>query len=151
MRNRIIAAMSDAVIVVESKKSGGSIITAEFANSFNKDVFAVPGRVNDDTSEGCNKLIKQNKAHLLESAEDIAYIMRWEELDKERTVQRMLFVELSPDEQSLVDVLKQKEHCTIDELNYQLKMHPSLLAAMLIDLEFKGIVRSLPGKKYILV
>jgi len=150
MRNRIIASMSDVIVVVESKKRGGSIITAEFANSYNKDVFAIPGRINDEVSEGCNRLIKQHKAHLLESAEDIGYIMRWDEIDKEKVVQKSLFIEYTPVEQNVMDVLKKSNEITIDDLNYQLKMTPSELASMLLNLEFKGAIRSLPGKKYIL-
>lgn len=150
MRNRIIASMSDAIVVVESNRKGGSIITAEFANSYNKDVFAIPGRVTDPVSEGCNKLIKQHKANLLESAADISYIMRWDEIDKQRVVQKALFIDYTPQEQLLVDILKTKDAVTVDELNYALKMPPSELAAMLLTLEFKGALRSLPGKKYML-
>jgi len=142
MRNRIIASMSDAIIVVESKRKGGSIITAEFANSYNKDVFAIPGRISDLVSEGCNKLIKQHKANLLESAADISYIMRWDEIDKQRTVQKALFIDYTPEEQRLVDLLGTKDAITVDELNYTLKMPQSELAAMLLTLEFKGALIS---------
>lgn len=150
MRNRIIAGMSDVVVVIESKKRGGSIITAEFANSYNKDVFALPGRVSDTKSEGCNRLIKQHKANLLESAKDIAYIMRWEEEDKHISVQKSLFVELSESEKAVVDIIQSEGEITIDDLNFSLKLSPSQLASMLLNLEFKGVIRSLPGKKYIL-
>ncbi len=150
MRNRIIASMSDVVVVVESKKRGGSIITAEFANTYNKDVFAIPGRINDEVSEGCNRLIKQHKAYLLESADDIGYIMRWDEFDKEKVVQKSLFVDLSHEEQKVIDILKKNTQITVDDLNFHLKMTPSELASMLLNLEFKGAIRSLPGKKYIL-
>jgi len=151
MRNRIIAGMSDALIVVESASSGGSMITAEFANQFNKDVFAVPGRISDEYSQGCNKLIKINKAHLLESAEDIAYIMRWEEADAKKVVQASMFGELDTAEQQIVDILKGKPEINIDELNYQLNMQSSELAAHMIGLEFKGVIKPRPGKKFILV
>ena len=150
MRNRIIASMSDVIVVVESKKRGGSIITAEFANNYNKDVFAIPGRLNDEVSEGCNRLIKQHKAHLLESAKDIGYIMRWDETDKAKVVQKSLFIDFNADEQKVIDVLKKTSQITIDDLNFQLKMTPSELASLLLNLEFKGAIRSLPGKKYIL-
>lgn len=150
MRNRIIASMSDVIVVVESKKRGGSIITAEFANSYNKDVFAIPGRITDEVSEGCNRLIKQHKANLLESANDIGYIMRWDEIDKDKVVQKSLFIDFTTDEQKVIDVLKEKNQITVDDLNYHLKMTPSELASMLLNLEFKGAIRSLPGKKYIL-
>jgi DNA processing protein len=150
MRNRLIAALSDAVIIIESKRKGGSIITAEFANEFNKDVFAVPGRVSDEYSEGCNKLIKQNKAHLLETAEDVAYIMRWEELDKNKDIQGQLFLDLEPAESEIIDCIRQAKTITIDALTYKLKLAPSEVSSLLLGLEFKGLVRSLPGKKYIL-
>lgn len=151
MRNRIIAAMSDALIVVESARKGGSMITADLANQFNKDVFAVPGRTTDEYSEGCNKLIKQHKANLLESAADIAYIMRWEELDQTKTVQASLFVELTALEQKVVDTIKAKPSINIDELNYELQLSNSELAAQLINLEFSGVIKTLPGKKYIVI
>lgn len=150
MRNRIIASMSDVIIVVESKSRGGSIITAEFANNYNKDVFAIPGRITDEVSAGCNRLIKQHKAHLLESAEDVGYIMRWDEVDTEKVIQKSLFMEFDSEEQEVIDLLKDSTQITIDDLNYKLKKTPSELAAMLLNLEFKGAIRSLPGKKYIL-
>jgi DNA processing protein len=150
MRNRIIASMSDVIVVVESKKRGGSIITAEFANAYNKDVFAIPGRLNDEVSEGCNGLIKQHKAYLLESADDIGYIMRWDEIDKKKIVQKTMFIDYSADEQKVIDILKEKTQISVDDLNYHLKLTPSALASMLLNLEFKGAIRSLPGKKYIL-
>ena len=150
MRNRIIASMSDVVVVVESKKKGGSIITSEFANAYNKDVFAIPGRVTDQNSEGCNRLIKQHKAHLLESADDIGYIMRWDEFDKKKSIQKSLFIEYDDEEKRIVDVIKEANEITIDGLNAKVGMTPSSLAAMLLNLEFKGAIRSLPGKKYIL-
>lgn len=150
MRNRIIASMSDVIVVVESKKRGGSIITAEIANSYNKDVFAIPGRINDEVSEGCNRLIKQHKANLLESADDIGYIMRWDELDKNKVVQKSLFIDYTPEEQKVIDALKEVQQLTVDELHYRLKIAPSEFASILLNLEFKGAIRSLPGKKYIL-
>jgi DNA processing protein len=150
MRNRIIAAMSDVVVVIESKRKGGSIITAEFANEYNRDVFAVPGRVGDDFSEGCNKLIKQNKAHLLESASDLAYIMRWEEMDKGRQIQGQLFPELDPVEQKVVDIIRSAKEITIDLITYKLGLPPSEVSSLLLTMEFKGVIRTLPGKKFIL-
>ncbi|MBK8701849.1 MAG: DNA-protecting protein DprA [Saprospiraceae bacterium] len=150
MRNRIIAALSDALIVVESKVSGGSIITAEFANEYNKDVFAVPGRPTDELSRGCNALIKKNKAHLLESIDDLIYIMRWDDMDKKKAVQTSLFVELDREQQSIVDFIRAKKERTIEELIYGLNLTSSTLASQLLALEFKGVVRVLPGKRYIL-
>ena len=150
MRNRIIAALSDAVVVVESKRKGGSIITAEFGNEYNKDVFAIPGQVTHELSEGCNKLIKQNKAHLLESAADVAYIMRWDEIDSGKIIQKQLFVDLDETESRLVSVLREHGELGIDSLTYKLGISPSETASVLLGLEFKGLLRALPGKKYML-
>lgn len=151
MRNRIIAMLSDVVIVVESAKKGGSMITAEFANDYNKDVFAVPGRLSDKYAQGCNNLIKINKAHLLESAADVAYIMRWDDMDADKLVQRSLFVELDEDEQSVVDLFQDRDAITIDEMIHQLNVPNSEISTLLINLEFKGVLKALPGKKYILL
>lgn len=148
MRNRIIAGMSDAIIVIESKAKGGSIITAEFGNDFNRDVFALPGPVTEERSQGCNRLIKQNKAHLIESAADIAYIMRWEEMDAQKVIQQQLFVELTEDESRMIGMIRDAREITIDSLTYRMAMMPSEVSGMLLTLEFKGLLRSLPGKKY---
>lgn len=150
MRNRIIAAMSDALIVIESKASGGSIITAEFANEYNKDVFAIPGSPGDELSQGCNALIKKNKAHLMESVEDLVYIMRWDEIDKKKSIQTSMFIELDEAEQQVVDFIRGKKQASIDELIIKLNLPSSTIATQLLSLEFKGIVRSLPGKKYLI-
>ena len=149
MRNRIIAALSDAVIIVESAVRGGSIITATFADAYNKDVFAVPGRVSDEMSAGPNKLIKSHKAHMIESAKDIAYIMRWDEISNQ-PVQAQLFVELSDREQSIVDYIRIHKEIPIDRLQHLMQLPASELSSILIQLEFKGIVRPLPGKRYML-
>jgi len=151
MRNRIIAGLSDAVIVAESKASGGSIITAHIANDYNKDVFAIPGRVNDEVSEGCNNLIKQNKAHLLQSAKDIAYIMRWEENELPKTTQTQLFLELNDDERKIIEAIKNNPDISIDQLSVTTAMNLSMIASHTLNLEFKGMIRSLPGKRFTLV
>ena len=148
LRNRIIAGMSDAVIVMQSASKGGSLITAEYANSYHKDVFALPGRVSDDMSAGCNKLIKTNKAHLMETAQDIAYIMRWDDETPKPNKQILLFDELSDIERSIVGYLSDKDEISIDEIHHHTQLKPSELASYLLNLEFKGVIRSLPGKKY---
>lgn len=146
-RNRIVAGMVDAVVVIESKKDGGSLITADIACSYSRDVFAFPGRVNDVTSEGCNYYIKQNKAGLITSAKDMLLAMRWEEDTKKKPVQRQLFVSLTPEEEVLVDQLKNgAQH--IDELCVNAKFSMSKVSSLLLNLEFSGVVKSLPGKKY---
>jgi len=148
-RNRIVAGMADAVLVVESSSKGGSLITAEIANSYNRDVFAIPGRVKDKYSEGCNWLISRNKAALVTSAKEIAYMMGWEtETENKKTIQKQLFVELSAEEKILADILLEKGQLSIDNLCYDSKMSMSKVAATLLNLEFSGVVSSLPGKIY---
>jgi DNA processing protein len=148
-RNRIVAGISDAVIVIETGKKGGSLITAELGNNYNKDVFAIPGRVNDSKSEGCNYLIQNNKAALINSAEDLLNLMNWNPVAKPAgKKQRELFIELSPDEQTVVDILQQKENIHIDELYFKSSLSSSAVAAALLMLEMQGIVASMPGKLY---
>ena len=146
MRNRLIAAMSDAVIVVESGKVGGSMITADLANQYNKDVFAIPGRNIDAKSIGCNKLIKQHQANLIESVADLSYIMGW---NIQKEVQMSLaLVSLEPDEQKIVDLLKENGKLELDLLHYKLEIPMSQLSSTLLGLEFKSVIRSSPGKTY---
>lgn len=152
MRNRIIAGMSDATIVVEAGSTGGALITAEIANSYNRDVFAVPGRLGDPHSEGCNKLIKINKAALIQSAKDISYLLNWDDLNvKKNTVQRQLFLTLTPDEELIVNVLKEKGDLDIDTLLIESKILPAKAASILLNMEFEGVLRCLPGKVYRLI
>jgi len=147
-RNRIIAGMADATIIVESAEKGGALVTADIANSYNRDVFAFPGRNSDEYSRGCNKLIKNNEAILIESLEDMEKAMGWEVLyEKPATIQKQLFVELSEAEQRIVDALKVEDKM-IDELCQLCEMPTSRISALLLDLEFKGLVSSLPGKMY---
>lgn len=152
-RNRIVAGISDAVVIVEAAKKGGALITAEIANSYNRDVFAVPGRLNDYFSEGCNHLIKLNKAVLIESAKDIEYIMGWEEQQSKKinNTQRNLFVELNTEEKSLVDLINQNGSMDIDTICSNITLPVSKVSATLLNLEFKGMVKSLPGKIYELI
>jgi len=147
-RNRVIAGMSDVVVIIESARKGGSMITAEYANNYNKDVFAFPGRTNDEYSEGCNHLIKAHKAHLCTSAEDIAYIMRWDKQAEPKQLE--LIVDLPEEEQQLLKIIKDNPNIGLDSLHYKTKLPLANITTMLLNLEFKGIVKSLPGKKYIL-
>lgn len=151
MRNRIVAGLCDALVVVETGKEGGSMITAQFANDYNKDVFAFPGRVKDPHAVGGNYLIKSHRAALIETAEDLAYIMGWEEENIAAGVQQQLFAELSPDEKLVVDLLRQNEGASIDKLTYESRMTGSCMATVLLNLEFKGLIRSMPGKRYMLM
>lgn len=148
-RNRIVAGMADATIVIETGVKGGALITAEIANSYNRDVFAVPGRIGDELSEGCNNLIRTNRAALLQTAADIKYIMNWDTGPVETsTPQRELFIELSAEEKKIVDILKQQGETGMDLLCEQTQLIPSKLASALLNLEFEGIVKCLPGKVF---
>lgn len=148
-RNRIAAGICDALVVIESGTKGGSLITAELGNSYNKDVFAIPGRTNDSKSEGCNYLIKNNKAILITSAADLLEIMNWKPHNKTTIKkQRELFIEMDEDEKRIVQVLQQKESCQVDELYFKSGLSSSAAAGALLMLEMKGIILSLPGKIY---
>ena len=148
-RNRIVAGISDAVIVVETGIKGGSLITAELGNNYNKDVFAFPGRANDTKSEGCNFLIKNNKAALITSAEDLLENMGWKKKkDVSPKKQRELFIELTADEKIIIDILQAHEQVHIDELYIKSKLNSSAVATALLMLEMQGVVSSLPGKIY---
>jgi DNA processing protein len=151
-RNRIVAGLCDAVVVIESGKKGGSLITAELGNSYNKDVFAIPGRTNDPKSEGCNYLIKNNKAALINTADDFLEMMNWKPTPKPTAKkQRELFIELSPDEKIVVDILQQRDSIQIDELYFKSGLSSSAVATALLMLEMQNIVLSMPGKIYKLV
>jgi DNA processing protein len=148
-RNRIIAGISDATIVVESGEKGGALITADIANSYNRDVFAFPGRTGDKYSTGCNRLIKTNRAALIEGVADLEYIMGWQKTGQHNhAFQKELFVELDPDEAMLAGLLKFETAPTIDQIALQSNLPVSRVSAMLLNLEFKGVVKCLPGKVY---
>lgn len=151
-RNRIVAGLVDAVVVVEASASGGALITAEIANSYNRDVFAVPGRIGDEYSKGCNNLIRYNKAALLSEPADLAWYMRWEEPETaKQPVQAQLFIDLDPEEERIVSLLRNHKTLDIDNLSIAVEMPVSKASALLLELEFKGVVRSLPGKQYRMV
>lgn len=152
MRNRIVAGLCDALVVVETAERGGSVITVQQANGYNRDVFAVPGRVKDKFSQGCNILIKKNLAQLIENAEDVVAAMRWSPAHSSHQLfsQGRLFEELTESEKKLVDLIQAEEEIGVDHLSYVTRMGQSELAALLLGLEFKGLVRSLPGKRYVL-
>jgi len=147
-RNRIIAGLADATIIVESAEKGGALVTADIANSYNRDVFAFPGRSTDLYSRGCNKIIKLNEAVLVESQADIEKAMNWDiKVSTNRAVQTSLFVELTVDEQKLIDLLKGGDRF-VDEITIETKLPMNKVSALLLSLEFKGLVVSLPGKMY---
>jgi DNA processing protein len=150
-RNRIIAGLSDATIVMESGAEGGALITADIANSYNRDVFAFPGRVNDRYSVGCNRLIKSNRAALIETLDDLEYLMGWQKSEKKGDVQKELFIELNIEEKMLADLIKADNSATIDMLAIRSNLQISKVSGLLLGLEFKGVVRCLPGKVYRMV
>ncbi len=147
-RNRIVAGISDVTILVETGIKGGSMITAEIANSYNRDVFAVPGRSIDTKSAGCNHLIRTNKAVLLSDGIELIELMGWREKNIPQNKQRKLFVQLNEHEQLLVNILKEKELVHIDELNIKSGLSRSLVAAGLLNLELQSVIVSLPGSVY---
>lgn len=147
-RNRIVAGISDAVLVIESGLKGGSLITAELANGYNRDVFAIPGRISDIKNEGCNYLIKNNKAALITSADDLLENMQWKEKKISIKKQRELFIELTVDEKIIINILQQQSHVHIDEVFIKSGLNSSAVASALLTLEMQGVVSSLPGKLY---
>ncbi len=150
-RNRIVAGMCDATIVIETGVKGGSMITANLANNYNRDVFAVPGKTNDTKSEGCNYLIQSNKAVLIRNGDDIIEQMGWQPKEKiTKTKQKQLFIQLNDEEKIIVELLQQKECIHIDELNLNCKLNSSIIASVLLTLELQNVVKSLPGKLYAL-
>ncbi|WP_299312859.1 DNA-processing protein DprA [uncultured Aquimarina sp.] len=148
-RNRIIAGLSEATIVIESADKGGSLVTAEIANSYNREVFAVPGRAGDALSSGCNTLIKTQRAHMLTSAADLIYILNWELEQKEQPiVQKQLFVELEGDEKKIYNFLNKNGKELLDVIALQCEIPTFKVASILLNMELKGVIRPLPGKLF---
>jgi len=147
-RNRIVAGMVDCLVVIESALKGGAMITAEIANSYDREVFAMPGRVGDIYSEGCNQLIKTNKANLLVNAADIRYVMRWDVDTKVVAKQMRLFRDFSEDEKKVMDVFAENNVVYIDDIIIGTDLSPSKIASILLSLEFDGVLTALPGKRY---
>lgn len=151
-RNRIIAGLCDVTIVVEASIKGGALITAELANSYNRDVFAFPGRLNDEFSLGCNHLIKTNRANLITKSADIEYIMGWSrEVVKAQKPQLSFPMNLTEDEKIISNVLTTHGSLAVDELSYLSGFQQSKLVHILLEMEMRGILISLPGKVYKLV
>ena len=146
-RNRIIAGMADAVIVIESALKGGSLITADIANSYNRDVLAYPGRVTDLYSQGCNYLIRTNRAHLMESVANLRYVMRWERRHPEER-QTTIFREFTEEEQLIMNCFDGQSIVNLDDLIVKTDLPTTKLASLLLNLEFDGILMALPGKRY---
>jgi DNA processing protein len=145
-RNRIVAGMTEATIVIESADRGGSLITANMANDYNRDVFAVPGRTTDKYSLGCNNLIKTQKANLLTSAADLIYILNWDIAKETKSVQKQLFVELDSDEQKVYDYLLKTGKELMDTIALHCDFPIYRISGLLLNMELKGVIRPLPGK-----
>ena len=148
-RNRIVAGMTEATIVIESAEKGGSLITAQIANDYNRDVFAVPGRTTDKYSQGCNNLIKTQRAHLLHSAADLVYILNWELKKKEeKAIQKQLFISLEPEEQKVYDYLLKTGKEDLDSIAIACELPTYKLSSLLLNMELKGVIKPLPGKLF---
>lgn len=146
-RNRIIAGLCDALVVVESDVKGGSLHSAGMANSYSRDVFAVPGRLNDKYSAGCNNLIKTNQASLIQSVSDIEYLLGWDKKDK--PMQKQLFVELTAEEQLIYDLLADNVELNIDTICRQSGLSMPKTSALLLQMEFNNLLKCLPGKVFV--
>jgi len=147
-RNRIIAGLSEATIVIESAEKGGSLVTADIAISYNREVFAVPGRNSDSQSVGCNNLIKVQRAHLLSTPADVPYILNWELENQIKPIQKQLFVELDPAEKEIYRFLKDNGKELLDAIALKCNMPTFRVASLLLNMELKGVVRPLPGKQF---
>jgi len=151
-RNRIVAGLADATIVVETAAKGGSLITADYAATYNRDVYAFSGRITDKYSVGCNRLIKKNIASLIESGDDVALSLGWSTDDEKilsKSKQKKFFHQLAPEEQTIVTLLqKYSEELHIDFIKQQLPWQTSIIATHLLSLEFKGLIKTIPGSRY---
>lgn len=150
-RNRIIAGISDALVIIESAEKGGALVTAEIANSYDKDVFALPGRTTDLYSKGCNNLIKKNKAHLFTNTEDIIKQLNWDLKKKPKNIQKKLFISLSEDEQKIFDYLQIHNKEGLDKIAKNCEIAVFKLSSILLQMELKGVIQPLPGKQFSLL
>ena len=148
-RNRIIAGLSDILIVVEAARKGGALITAEYANNYNREVFAVPGNIHSKFSEGCNHLIKTHKAHIYTSVRDIKYIMNWDLNQNKSEEKEINWETFSIPEKKILQVFHQNgREIQIDELSWKSQIPVNQLASHLLNLEFRGVIKAMPGKKF---
>lgn len=148
MRNRIVAGMCDATIVIESGEKGGSMITAELANDYSRDVFAFPGNVENEFSKGCNLLIQKQKAHLITTSADFIRWMNWDTSIENVSIQKSLFPNLNEEEQLILKIIEDKKEISLDILGLKTEMNSSKLSGILLKLELEGIVQQLPGMRY---
>lgn len=148
MRNRIVAMLSDALVVVEAAQKGGALITANMAFDYNKEVYAVPGKPSDTYSEGCNELIAANKAALLYSPQQIPTDLHWEDATQNKVRQAELFVELNAEEKQLIETLGRQRETPLEILCSEMNVRPSVMLSRLLEMELKGLVKSLPGNRF---
>ena len=148
MRNRIVAGMCDATIVIESGERGGSLITAELANDYARDVFAFPGDITREYSKGCNYLIQKNKAHLITSSDDFFEMMNWKDESKNIPNQLQLFSELDENETKIVTLLRENNEISMDVLAIKTEIPIRLMSGILLGMELKGVVKALPGNRF---
>lgn len=146
-RNRIVAGLSDALVVVESASKGGALVTAGLSAGYNRDVFALPGRISDKYSAGCNSLISNHVAGLVTSASDFCSQMRWLVVSRE-SEQPSLFVELTAEEQAVLDIMTERGEVTLAELGCRIDIPVPRLMAMLVDMEFRSLILNIPGGRY---
>ncbi|RRB07903.1 DNA-processing protein DprA [Larkinella rosea] len=148
-RNRIIAGLSDVIVVVEAAAKGGALITAEYANNYHREVFAVPGHLNQTFSQGCNKLIRDNKAQIYTKPEDLIESLNWDQPLGEPTLvdKTARALEFTEEESQILALFRQQPEWHVDEISWRTQIHVGKLASLLLNLEFKGVVRTLPGKK----
>lgn len=147
-RNRIVAGLCEATVVVESSESGGSMITASLANDYNREVFAFPGNANREYSSGCNNLIKRSKAHLITSAQDLIDILNWEEKETKHATHQPMLADLNDSESQLIKLFQENGQADVDSLAQASNMESSHLNFHLFNLEMKGLIKTLPGKRY---
>lgn len=147
-RNRIVAGICEATIVIESAQKGGSLITAGLANDYNRDVFAFPGNADKQSSIGCNYLIQKNRAHLITSAQDMIDILGWQNTLQSTPVQTNLFTNFTGSEEEILAVLRDKGTTQIDDLCHAVNLPTSQLSVALFNLEMKGAIRAISGKRY---
>ncbi len=148
MRNRIVAMLSDALVVVEAAQKGGALITANMAFDYNKEVYAVPGKPADVYSEGCNALIASNKAALLHNPQQVPTDLRWEDASQNKVRQAELFVELNAEEKQLIETLGRQRETPLEVLCSEMNERPSVVLSRLLEMELKGLVRAMPGNRF---
>ncbi|QED38507.1 DNA-protecting protein DprA [Antarcticibacterium arcticum] len=147
-RNRIIAGLSEATVVIESAEKGGSLVTADIANSYNREVFAVPGRPGDSQSKGCNNLIKSQNAHLITGAADLVYMLNWDTGPATKGIQKQLFLDLDPQEEPIHTYLIENGKQQLDSIALHCEIPTYKAAGLLLEMELKGAIRPLPGKLF---